>query len=319
MKKVGLRIDVDTWRGTREGVPRLLHILDFYSLNASFFFSVGPDNMGRHLWRLIKPQFFWKMLRSRAASLYGWDILLAGTAWPGRKIGAGLADTIRAAREHEIGLHAWDHFAWQTWAGVWSQKQMERQICLGLEALSAIIGKPVTCSAVPGWRADQSVVDTKEKFGFRYNSDCRGTTPFLPLLQSAPSNSDAVSEDDYSGMEKYHHEHGRNHSYGTVQIPVTLPTWDEVVGREITPDQFNRFILDKIHQDQGVPVYTIHAEVEGIAMHKLFNALLRLAREEGIEFCPLSELLPEDLSTLPKGRIVRGNLPGREGWLGYQQ
>jgi undecaprenyl phosphate-alpha-L-ara4FN deformylase len=293
MMDAGLRVDVDTWRGTRDGVPRLLDALDAAGVRATFFFSVGPDNMGRHLWRLARPRFLWKMLRTRAASLYGWEILLAGTAWPGREIGRAFGHLMRDARArgHEVGLHAWDHHAWQCHAGDWSERELKAQIDRGVKALQDILGAPVECSAVAGWRCNARVVETKEAFGFRYNSDCRGRSLFRPRLAD-----------------------GR---LGTPQVPVDLPTYDEIAGPRMTASTYTGDILGRFRPG-GLNVYTVHAEVEGIGLADEFAYLLKEARNRGVRFKPLGSLLPDNLDVLPAGVLRRAGLPGREGWVGVQ-
>ncbi len=292
--KVGLRIDVDTFRGTKYGVPSLCRLLAKHSIKASFFFSVGPDNMGRHLWRLIRPAFLWKMLRTKAASLYGWDILFKGTFWPGPIIGKKLEDVIRAAADagHEIGLHAWDHQAWQAHIDSMDCESIYQSISKGVTLLTQILGRPPVCSAVPGWKCNNLVLLEKEKFPFAYNSDCRGENIFYPLVDGKKLSQP--------------------------QIPVTLPTYDELVGRKgITPNNYNEHLLSMIVPDK-LNVLTIHAEAEGISCGDLFDRFIEMAKAQGVLFMPLGDILAESTS-YGSAVIVAEKNPGRDGWVSYQK
>ncbi|MGD8925757.1 MAG: 4-deoxy-4-formamido-L-arabinose-phosphoundecaprenol deformylase [Thioalkalispiraceae bacterium] len=290
--QVGLRVDVDTFRGTQHGVPQLLRIFSQHNIHASFFFSLGPDNMGRHLWRLLKPAFFLKMLRSKAASLYGWDILLAGTFWPGKKIGRSLAsviqDTFKAG--HEVGIHAWDHYKWQTYAETMTDHEIMHELRQAHDTLEKIISSKPSCSAAAGWKCTDRVLANKEAFAFTYNSDSRGQSIFRPVINGQP---------------------------GSPQIPVTLPTYDELVGRNgVSNENYNETLLALIKPDQ-LNVLTIHAEVEGIACANLFSEFLRSAFQRNIKFIPLGQLLPEP-EQIPAGKIKIDKLPGREGTMCLQ-
>ncbi len=288
---IALRVDVDTFRGTRDGVPALCRVLAGHSIAATFFFSVGPDNMGRHLWRLARPAFLFKMLRSKAAGLYGWDILRRGTFGPGPLIAKAWRTQIRdaAADGHEIGLHAWDHYAWQARVDSFTREAARRQLERGFEAL-AEIARPV-CSAAPGWKCTAEALLAKEGFPFGFNSDCRGASVFRPVVD------------------------GR--TLAQPQVPVTLPTYDEVIGRGgVTRETYNDFILARLRADQ-LNVLTIHAEAEGLVCRDLFRAFVARALAQGHTFTTLGQALPA-AAAIPAGAIARGRVAGREGWVAMQ-
>jgi len=289
---LGLRVDVDTLTGTRQGVPVLCRLFQQHGIRASFFFSVGPDNMGRHIWRLLRPAFLFKMLRTKAASLYGWDILLRGTFWPGPDIGLKAAAMIRSASDdgHEIGLHAWDHHGWQAHIDTMDRYAISRALERGYTRLTDITGHAPTCSAVPAWKCTPVVLEEKCRFAFDYNSDCRGEHLFTPVVK------------------------GR--TLPQPQVPVTLPTYDEAIGQQgVSRANFNDHLLSLIRPER-LNVLTIHAEVEGGICRDMFSDFLESALARGISFVPLSAFLTTE--PISVGRLKRTEIVGREGWVSCQ-
>jgi len=292
--KIGLRIDVDTYRGTKQGVPELCRILQQNNIKATFFFSVGPDNMGRHLWRLLKPAFLWKMLRSNAASLYGPEIILMGTMWPGLQIGKRLQSIIKATADagHEIGFHAWDHHYEQSKIDKLSAAEIHAIIKRGVDALTAITGSAPITAAAPGWRCNDTLLQVKESFDFKYCSDCRGETIFYPRVAKM--------------------------ALKTVQVPVTLPTYDELIGNNgISDDNYNEYLLTLLKPDQ-LNVLTVHAEAEGGKCSKMFAKFIQAATTQGYEFIPLGEIV-DTAQQIKSNNIIQKSFPGREGWLACQE
>ena len=71
MALIVLKIDVDTLRGTREGVPNLARIFDRYKARATFLFSLGPDHTGWAMRRVLRPGFLKKVSRTSVVEHYG--------------------------------------------------------------------------------------------------------------------------------------------------------------------------------------------------------------------------------------------------------
>ena len=103
MKTIALKVDVDTFRGTREGVPCLLEFFRSRSANATFLFSLGADHTGRAIRRLPGHGLNKKAGFSALAN-YGLAALLYGTLLPGPDIGRRWQDILRSSRIFALKL-----------------------------------------------------------------------------------------------------------------------------------------------------------------------------------------------------------------------
>src|SRR5919199_1925299 len=140
--KLALKIDVDTWRGTKVGVPRLVSLLQGHKAGGTFLFSLGPDHTGRALRRIFRPGFFSKVRRTSVVKHYGPRTLLYGILLPGPNIGKRGASIMRAVRDagFEVGIHCWDHVRWQDNVQLANADWTEREMRLACERFESVFG-----------------------------------------------------------------------------------------------------------------------------------------------------------------------------------
>ncbi len=296
--RIGLKVDVDTLRGTREGVPRLMALFKKLGLDATFYFSVGPDHTGRAMRRVFRKGFAQKVARTSVLKHYGLKTLLYGVLLPGPDIGRkrGRRDAPACA----TAASRWGctptimcagRTAWPMPPPPGRGAEFER----GLAAFERVFGCLPESHAAAGWQMNAHGLELEREYGLRYASDTRGGPPFLPLLAQGVSTCP--------------------------QLPTTLPTFDEVLGTggidesSIAEAIFRLSVAD----GAGLQVFTLHAELEGMRLLGAFESLLLKWREAGASITRMAQVHELAMQRpLPTRAVVMGEVAGRSGRLAVQ-
>lgn len=292
---LALKIDVDTYRGTRMGVPKLIELLRCHEAGATFLFSLGPDHTGRAIKRALRPGFMKKVGRTSVVSHYGVKTLLYGTVLPGPDIGKRCADVLRKVRDagFEVGIHTWDHVEWQD--GVvradasWTDQRMVR----ARDRFREVFAEEPQVHGAAGWQMNVHAFRRTQSLGFQYASDTRGTHAFTPVI--------------------------RGEIVSCPQIPTTLPTLDELIGVDgVTVATVANRLLD-LTREPREHVYTLHAELEGMKLAPVFEQLLEGWKDQGYRLVSLREMASGlGPSALPLHTVVDAPIAGRSGTLATQ-
>jgi len=291
---LALKIDVDTLRGTREGVPNLVLLLKKHGAEATFLFSLGPDHTGRAIRRVFRPGFYGKVRRTSVVRHYGMKTLLYGTLLPGPDIGRRAADVMRATRDagFETGVHAWDHVRWQDGVArgdaAWTRAELER----ACDRYTEIFASPPLTHGAAGWQTNGHALRLTQRLGFEYCSDGRGRSPHLPVW-----NGELIR---------------------CPQLPTTLPTMDELIGRDgINEANVAAHLLERTKEPNAAGhVYTLHAELEGLRLAGAFEQLLAGWKAQGWKLVSTRALLDTlQPLALPRCEVGPGTVEGRAGTL----
>jgi peptidoglycan/xylan/chitin deacetylase (PgdA/CDA1 family) len=295
--KLALKIDVDTYRGTREGVPRLLDTLGARGAGATFLFSLGPDHTGRAVRRVLRRGFVGKVARTSVLEHYGLKTLLYGTLLPGPDIGRRCAAELRAAREagFEVGVHCWDHVRWQDGVARADAAWTAREIEAACVRFREVFGAEARVHGAAGWQTNAHALRDLDRRAFAFASDTRGSGPFRPRMAGE--------------------------TFACPQWPTTLPTLDELVGVDgRTPQDAARAVLALTDaRREPVHVFTAHAELEGAKLLVALETLLAGWATQGYEVVTLGALAATRAArALPVHEVVYGPVPGRSGTLALQ-
>jgi undecaprenyl phosphate-alpha-L-ara4FN deformylase len=294
---LGIKIDVDTERGTRIGVPQLVNLFAELNIPATFLFSLGPDRTGQAIKKILNPGFFKKVSRTSIVSTYGIRTLLNGTLLPGPYIAKKHSKIMQSTRDKgfEVGIHCYNHIKWQDGVTKMPQPKIYTEFNKAVNEFKHVFGEMPKTAGAPGWQANAKTLAVYDQFDLKYASDCRGTSPFYPKINQQ--------------------------TFKTLQLPTTLPTIDELIGRTEYPLYKLTSHYLKLLKPNQLNILTSHAELEGMKYLDWFRDFLVTLKQHKIQFKTLANIASDAIATKNTtiAELTQGSIEGRSGLMAVQK
>jgi peptidoglycan/xylan/chitin deacetylase (PgdA/CDA1 family) len=265
-----LRIDIDTFKGLKKGIPRILNILGDFNMKASFYCTLGWHGD-------IMSTLRQKIRSMRVSTENSFSLLTYGTEFDKttnfldetkrlffpRRFGSELELLRRISREgHEVGPHGYVH---KNWLNI-TADEMHREFEAMVSEYCRIFGVLPRSWSAPFGVINDSAIRLTEAFGLNINSYLGGKEIFHPLIDGSVC----------------HH----------VMVPVTI----EITKRHIPPlHYFSRILgisdrssvrrtarlIDTQICERGWASTFAHAEFEGFERPDLLRRLLKHVHSKG--------------------------------------
>jgi len=280
-----LRIDIDTLKGLKEGVPRILDILSRYEMKASFFCVMGWEG---DLYSVIKHRIFRQRMEiptssyvkrlgsidniDDKSSIKGYLELLRCMLLP-KKFTSEI-DILQRIRDegHDLGVHGYIHVRWNSL----TREGMGNEFNKMISSYKNLFHEKPKGFASPFFLSNRNVIELTEKNGFEYASFLGGDSPFHPRI-----NEQICSH---------------------VQIPVTLDITHnrhvypllyyysniEISDKKIIEKTTSR-IDEKMGKGQLASMH-IHPKDEGRSLSRIFNEVVKHIHNSGYESATFSEI-----------------------------
>ncbi len=173
MKKTfTLRVDLESDKGIKEGLPRILDLLKKHNLRASFYLVMGGES---NIIEILRNRGKITSAGERRIKLWRLTDKIRMILFP-RDFARGNVGILKRVLDegHELGIHGWKH---REWTRNLENINVEEVLKKSIKKYQKIFGKFPISFASPGFNTSEKVLMILEKNDIKYISDFEGNIP----------------------------------------------------------------------------------------------------------------------------------------------